>query len=98
VAGPGRPARVDRNAKRIYIERAADGNVKVFAEYRVTNLPSPGKEIGERIVAAAKEITHIEEEKGETPLAIGIRDSSLEIRMGIKKEDDVQKVTLEFGK
>ncbi len=89
---------VDRNAKKISLERAADGSVKVYAEYRVNDLPSPGKEIGEKILAAAKEITHIEGNKGEILLAVGIRDSSLEIEVGMKKEDDVQKVTLKFGK
>ncbi len=87
---------IDRNAKEISLERSEDGTVRVIAEYRDTELPSPGSEIGERIIRAAREITHIEEKKGETPLAIGIRDSSIEIRAKVKEEGGRQKITLKF--
>lgn len=87
---------VDRNAKRISLERAPDGGVRVSAEYKETDLPTPGKEIGGKVVEAARQITHIEEKKGEIPLAIGIRDSSIEIRVKVKREGASEKVTLEF--
>jgi len=89
---------VDRNAKKISIERASDGNITVTAEYRDTDLPTPGREIGRKIIEAARQITHIEEKKGEIPLAIGIRDSSIEIRMKVKRENGAEKITLKFGK
>ena len=89
---------VDRHAKKISLERASDGGVRIVAEYRDVDLPSPGKDIGAKIIEAARRITHIEDPKGETPLAIGIRDSSLEIRVKVKQEDGAEKITLEFGK
>lgn len=89
---------VDRHAKKISLEKAGDGAVRVIAEYRDVDLPSPGKEIGAKIVDAARQITHIEEAKGEIPLAIGIRDSSLELRMKVKREEGAEKITIEFGK
>lgn len=87
---------VDRNAKKISLERASDGSVRVSAEYKKTDLPTPGKEIGKKVLEAARQITHIEEKKGEIPLAIGIRDSSIEIRMKVKRAGESEKVTLEF--
>ena len=87
---------VDRNAKKISLERASDGGVRVSAEYKETDLPAPGKEIGAKVVEAARRITHIEEKKGEMPLAVGIRDSSIEIRVKVKREGASEKVTLEF--
>jgi hypothetical protein len=89
---------VDGNAKKISLERTADGSIRVMAEYRDTELPSPGREIGEKIIGATRQITHIEGAKGEIPLAIGIRDSSIEIRAKVKQEDGVEKISLEFGK
>jgi hypothetical protein len=89
---------VDRNARSISLERTSDGSIRVTAEYEKTDLPAPGKEIGEKVIEAARQITHIEESKGEIPLAIGIRDSSIEVRVKVKREDSSEKVTLKFEK
>ncbi len=89
---------VDRNARSISLERTSDGSIRVTAEYKETDLPAPGKEIGEKVIEAARQITHIEESNGEIPLAIGIRDSSIEVRVKVKREDSSEKVTLKFEK
>jgi hypothetical protein len=88
---------VDRNAKEISLERTTDGNVRVVAEYRDTALPAPGKEIGKKIIDATRRITHIDEAKGEIPLAIGIRNSSIEIKVKVKEKDGTERITLEFA-
>ena len=89
---------VNNNAKQITLTRTREGTVQVTAEYRESGLPSPGPEIGEKVIAAIREITHIEEEKGELPLAIGIRDSSLEVKVKIKGKAGQESVSLRFGK
>ena len=66
------------------------------AEYRRADLPKPGLEIGEKIVEAIKGITHIETEKGKTLLAVGVRDSSVEMNVKLKKDEDGESVTLKF--
>ncbi len=90
---------IDRGAQEISLQRAADGAVRVKARYRETELPSPGGDLGERIIRAARRIGHIEEEqdKSETPWAIGIRDSSIEVRVSIERQGDAERVTMEFG-
>jgi len=89
---------VDRNAKEISLERSADGSIKVVAEYRDTELPAPGKEIGAKVLDATRHITHIEGAQGEIPLAVGIRDSSIEVQVKIKEKGGAERVTLKFGK
>ena len=89
---------VDRNAKKICLERTAKGSVKAEAEYRDSELPTPGAEIGGKVMEAARKIGHIESEKGEMPLAVGIRDSSVEIRMEVERKHGDEKITLTFGK
>ena len=69
---------------------------KVAAEYRKVDLPNPGSEIGEKIVDAFKGITHLEGNKGITPLVVGVRDGSIEINIKLKKEKNVESVTLKF--
>ncbi len=87
---------VNDRAGRITVRTGPDGAVTVTAEYRDGELPSPGPEIGRKIVAAVREITHIEENKGKTALALGLRDSSIELKVKIKSEKDGDKVVLEF--
>jgi hypothetical protein len=89
---------VNNGAKQISITKASDGKVNVTAKYREAELPSPGSDIGKRAIKALRGITHIEGKKGESPLALGIRDSSLEVKVSVKQEDDTETVTLKFGK
>jgi hypothetical protein len=87
---------VNDNAKEVSITRSPDGNIKVTAKYREAELPSPGPEIGEKIMSAVREITHIEGAKGKSPLALGIRNDSIELRIKMKSKDEGEKVTLKF--
>jgi hypothetical protein len=89
---------VNMGAKEISISKGADGAVKVTAEYREAELPSPGSDIGKRAMEALRAITHIEGKKGELPLALGIRDSNLEVKIKVKQQGDAEIVTLKFGK
>ncbi len=87
---------VNSSAKKITISRKPQGDIKVTAKYRIAELPSPGKNVGEKIFGALREITHIETQKGKTPLALGIRDSSLEVKISFKSEDGGETVSLKF--
>ena len=87
---------VNDNAKEVTIRRSPDGNIKVTAKYREAELPSPGAEIGEKIINAVREITHIEGGKGKSPLALGIREDSIELKIKMKSKDKGDRVTLTF--
>ena len=87
---------VNSNAKKITITRAQDGEIIVTAAYRESELPSPGAEVGVKIIEAVREITHIEGDEGKTPLALGIRNDSLEIQVKMKSAEGKEKITLEF--
>ena len=87
---------VNGNAKNITITRSKDGEISVTAKYRESELPSPGSEVGAKILEAVREITHIEGDKGKTPLALGIRNDSIEIQVEMKAEEGQEKVTLDF--
>jgi hypothetical protein len=89
---------VNDNANAVTIRRSPDGNIKVTAKYREAELPSPGAEIGEKIINAVREITHIEGGKGKSPLALGIREDSIELKIKMKSKGEGEKVTIEFPK
>jgi hypothetical protein len=87
---------INMNAREISILKSGEGEVKVTAEYRRAQLPSPGLTIGEKIIETVRGITHLEKEKGKTLLALGVRDGSVDLKVKVKKEADGERVTLKF--
>ncbi len=87
---------VNSNASKITLSKGEDGNVRVTAEYRPSDLPSPGAAVGDQILAAIRGITHIEADKGKTQLALGLRDSSIDLAVKIKSKKGHEKVSLKF--
>ena len=87
---------VNNNAKEVVISRSSDGEIRVTAKYRESELPSPGSEVGTKIMEAVREITHIEGHKGKSPLALGIRNDSIELQVNMKQKEGSEKVTINF--
>ena len=87
---------VNNNAEKISIRRSSDGKVIVQAEYRLTELPSPGGEVGQKVFEAVREATHIEGPKGKTDLALGMRESSIDLKVKLKQKDGEETVTIKF--
>lgn len=87
---------VNNNAKKISIKQTDDGTVSVTAEYRDTALPTPDPGVAEQVFEAVRQITHIEDKKGKTTLALGIRDSSLDLKISVKDKDHAKKVSIKF--
>jgi hypothetical protein len=55
-------------------------------------------EVGQKIMSAIREITHIEGNEGKTLLALGMRNDSLELKVKIKVQGAHEKVRIEFPK
>ncbi|MCX5883720.1 MAG: hypothetical protein NTU74_18565 [Deltaproteobacteria bacterium] len=87
---------VNNNAEQISITKSDDGKVAVTAEYRKTDLPSPGSEVAEKIFESLIGITYLEGGEGKTRLALGIRDSSIDLSIKMKSRDGGKKVTIRF--
>ncbi len=87
---------VNNSAEKITITRSSEGTVRVVAEYRESELPSPGSEVGGKIVDALREITHIKEDKGKTTLSLGIRNDSVNLQIKFKAKDGKEKITIKF--
>jgi hypothetical protein len=86
---------ISANAEKIKISCGAEG-VAVTAEYRKSRLPSPGSEIGGRVLEAIRQITHFEKDKEKGPLALGVRGDSLELEVEVKRKDGGGSATLRF--
>jgi hypothetical protein len=87
---------INNRAKKIQIYKSESGDIKVVAKYREAELPPPGAAIGQKIIEDLREITHLEADKGKTLLALGIRDSSIELKVKVERDEEGEKVTLKF--
>ena len=87
---------INNNAKEITISKTKSDGVKVTAEYRKTELPSPGGPIAEKIMNAVRNISHLEGNKAETTLAFGIRNNSMDLKIKSKHEGNDGKITIQF--
>lgn len=87
---------INANAKKISISKSTDGTINVTAKYRRTDLPSPGSAVGEGIFAAIREITHLDGPKGKTPLAMGVENESIELRVELESGKKGESITLRF--
>jgi hypothetical protein len=87
---------VNNNAEKITISRSRNGEINVTATYRPTDLPSPGSDVGAKILEAVREITHIESDQGMTPLALGIRNDSIEVQIEMASQAGKENITLRF--
>lgn len=87
---------INANAEKITLKIEEDGSPEVSAKYRKAKLPSPGDDVGKEIVKTIQEITHIEGDKGKMPLALGVRDSNVNLEIKLKTENGRTKVNIEF--
>ncbi len=89
---------INDNAKKITVTKTKDGKVKVEGKYYVSELPSPGNEVGNEIFEVVKVVTHMEGEGGKMPLALGVRDSSIQVEIKVGNDGDGESVSIKFPK
>jgi hypothetical protein len=89
---------INKHAEKIVVNRSENGETEVAVEYRKSYLPSPGSEIGKKIIKTMRDIIHIEGDKGKSMLALGVQDSSLTLEVKIKSKEEGEKLVIKFPK
>jgi hypothetical protein len=87
---------INSNAEKISLTTTRKGEVKVTAEYRTAELPSPGAEVGKKIVEAMREMTHMEKDREKMTLAFGIRNNSMDLKIKSRHEGGDDRITITF--
>ena len=87
---------INSNAEKISLTATGDGTVRVTAEYRQSELPSPGPVVAKKIVEAMRAITHIEKNKEKMTLAFGIRNNSMELKIKSRHEGGDDRISITF--
>lgn len=89
---------INDNAKKITVTKAKDGKITVKGKYYTSELPSPGADVGDQIFQVVKEVAHMEGEGGKVPLALGIRDSSIQVEVKMEHDDGGESLSIKFPK
>jgi hypothetical protein len=87
---------INSNAEKITLTADKEGNVEVSAKYRKMELPSPGPELGRKVIEAMRDITHIEKDRGRMTLALGIRDSNLDLEIKSSRKEEKNTIKILF--
>ncbi|MBB5348547.1 hypothetical protein JWG42_06545 [Desulfoprunum benzoelyticum] len=87
---------ITSNAEKISLVSTKDGKTRVTAEYRTAELPSPGADVGRKVVEAIREMTHIEKDKEKVALAFGFRNNSMELKIKARHDGDDDRITISF--
>lgn len=87
---------INENAEKVSLFVSDDGSVSVTAAYRKSELPAPNTTIGKKIHEIVGNITHIEGDKGKIQLALGILDSSIDLKIKMKTKDNGKKISIKF--
>jgi len=71
---------VSEKAQKISLDRSKDGKVLFSVDAKGKyQLPPPNAELADRIISIARSITHIDRDKGEEPVSLGLRNDRIEI-------------------
>jgi hypothetical protein len=87
---------INNNAEEVAISTSKDGRVRVTAEYRKTELPSPGSIVAEKIIKAIRTVAGIEEAHEKATIAFGVRNTSMDLRIKSRHEGSDDKITIVF--
>ncbi len=87
---------INEYAEKISISRSKKGHVKVTAEYREKDLPVMNSDVADTIFDTVREISHFDKSHGKTRMALGVRDSSVDLNLELKEKSDKTKLTIRF--
>ena len=70
--------------------------ITVKAADREIELPSPSRELMDTITTIIRDIIHLEEDKGKSPLILGLRNGQLDLFVKVKKDKEEESLTIKF--
>ncbi|NOQ46230.1 MAG: hypothetical protein GQ559_06105 [Desulfobulbaceae bacterium] len=70
--------------------------VTIKAVDREIELPSPSLELMDAITTIIRDIIHIEEDKGKSPLILGLKNGQLDLSVKVKRDKKEERLTIKF--
>lgn len=85
-----------QKAGKLKIKKKEEVKATISAFDEKITLPPPTKEMADQIFAIMRAITHLEDAKGESLLAFGLRSGQLEITVKLKKKEGKESLSFIF--
>jgi hypothetical protein len=88
---------LNEKVEEIKLTRKEDGKtkVKVKGPDKYT-LPSPPPRLADKVMEVVRSITYLDAPKASEPLALGIRNESVELGIEVKSKEDKQSLKISF--
>ena len=89
----------NEEARKISLQRSKEGKVSFAVEARGDyQLPPPSTKVADRVISIARSITHIDKDKGKSPLSLGLRNDRMEINLEFNRKGGGESLSLVFPK
>jgi hypothetical protein len=87
----------NEDARQISLKRSAQGEVIFSIDARGSyQLPPPEPDLAQHVIAIARAITHIEEDRGEEPFSLGLRSDRLEVTLQFERGKGEDSLSIRF--
>jgi len=84
-------------AKKLSFKKSKDSTkITIKAKEQKIELPVPSQDLIDKIIAITRAITHLEEDKGECPLVLGLKNDQLELHVKVKKDKEKESIKFAF--
>jgi hypothetical protein len=84
-------------AKKLSFKKSKDSTkITIKAKEQKIELPLPSQDLIDKIIAITRAITHLEKDKGECPLVLGLKNDQLELHVKVKKDKEKESVKFAF--
>jgi len=89
----------NEEARKISLQRSKEDKVLFTVEARGKyQLSPPSAEVADRVFSIARSITHIDKDKGTSPLSLGLRNDRMEINLKFDRKGGGESLSLVFPK
>lgn len=89
---------ITRKAEKLSVKKKADEAVVRIKADRKEDLPVPSPIVLENVFQIMREILHIETDKGEMDLSLGLRTGEVNVHVKVKAKEGKQSLKIEFPK
>jgi hypothetical protein len=87
---------ITRKAAKLNIKKKGDDiSVRIKADEK-EDLPHPSAVVADKVFQVMREILHIDEDKGEMDLSLGLRTGEVNVHVKVKGQGDKQSLKIKF--
>jgi hypothetical protein len=83
--------------KQIILQKSKKGKVAFTVDAkRKYQLPPPSVTVADRVISIARSITHIDQDQGQMPVSMGLRNDRMDITFGFDRKEGGESFTISF--